>query len=64
MLISRNGGDNMKRNNKEQLEKRIEAWKQKVLASYDGIAVDTERMIKDIDIIIAEEFGHETVLQF
>jgi hypothetical protein len=48
--------------NKENLGRRIDEWKEKVLDACEGKgAVNTYKMMVDIDRIIAEEFGHDTV---
>lgn len=49
---------------KDRLENRINIWRDKVLeAAESNEMVDTYKMIKDIDQIIAEEFGRERVIQ-
>ena len=50
---------------KQDLNTAIEAWKNKVLATYDNNnpgCVDTFAMIRDIDAIIAKAFDHDPVL--
>lgn len=48
---------------KDRLENRINIWRDKVLeAAKSNEMVDTYKMIKDIDQIIAEEFDRERVV--
>lgn len=49
---------------KEQLERELNEWKDKVLRSFDGAgSVNTYGMIVDVDRIIAEAFDHAPVIQ-
>lgn len=46
------------------LEQRITEWMRKVLAAHETAGMtDTQKMIADIDRIIAEEFDHDPVLE-
>lgn len=49
---------------KDRLESRINVWRDKILeAAESEDMVDTYKMIKDIDRIIAEEFDREMVIR-
>ena len=41
-----------------ELEKQIDAWKEKVLSAHDGCGADTRKMMIDIDKIISAAFEH------
>ncbi|MFR6185776.1 MAG: hypothetical protein ACLUJG_09655 [Lawsonibacter sp.] len=41
-----------------ELEKQIDAWKEKVLSAHDGCGADTRKMMIDIDKIISAAFDH------
>ena len=41
-----------------ELEKQIDAWKEKVLSVHDGCGADTRKMMIDIDKIISAAFEH------
>ena len=41
-----------------ELEKQIDAWKEKVLSVHDGCGADTRKMMIDIDKIISAAFDH------
>lgn len=48
---------------KEQFELLLDAWAEKVKLAFDsGGAVNTAKMIVDIDRLVADAFDHETML--
>lgn len=50
--------------NKDRLENRINIWRDKILeVAENEDMINTYKMIKDIDQIIAEEFDREMVIR-
>lgn len=43
---------------KVELEKQIDAWKEKVLAAHGAVGADTHKMMIDVDKIISAAFDH------
>jgi hypothetical protein len=50
-------------NNKKTLEENIDSWKKEILDAYEGKeAVNTYKMLTDIDRILAEAFGRNPLI--